>query len=154
MIDLEKLMELHDAATPGPWKAKIGDFESEDGYGTVTAPYVEADGKTICVPTDRGPDDDNDEDDAAYIVAACNSVPDLVARIRELEARAEFWQRAAVKLAKSICLECPDNKGNCPRRGIEQHGREYVEACRMKHARLAVEAEMIRKGKVPGRMEA
>ena len=85
MIDLDEIMRLREAATPGPWKVNIGDFESEDGYGTVTAPYVEADGKTICVPFDRGPDDDNDEDDAAYIVAACNAVPELVARIRELE---------------------------------------------------------------------
>lgn len=87
MIDLDELMRMHAAATPGPWKVNIGDFESEDGYGTVTAPYVEADGKTICVPFDRGPDDENDESDAAYIVAACNSVPELVARIRELEAQ-------------------------------------------------------------------
>lgn len=85
MVDLDKLMRRHDAATPGPWKVKIGDFESEDGYGTVMAPYVEADGKTICVPFDRGPDDDNDEADAAYICAACNAVPELVARILELE---------------------------------------------------------------------
>ena len=87
MIDLDELMRLHDAATPGPWSVKIGDFESEDGYGTVTAPYVEADGKTICVPFDRGPDDENNEDDTAYIVAACNAVPELVSWIRELEAQ-------------------------------------------------------------------
>ena len=87
MIDFDELMRLHEAATPGPWEANIGDFESEDGYGTVTAPYVEADGKMICVPFDKGPDDDNDENNAAYIVAACNAVPELVARIRELEAQ-------------------------------------------------------------------
>ena len=84
-VNLDELMRLHDAATPGPWSVKIGDFEAEDGYGTVSASYVEADGKTICVPFDRGPDDENDEDDTAYIVAACNAVPELVARIRELE---------------------------------------------------------------------
>ena len=95
MIDLDELMRLHDAATPGPWKVKSGDFESEDGYGTVTAPYVEADGKTICVPFDRGPDDENDEADAAYIVAACNAVPELVARIRELEAERDWMAKAA-----------------------------------------------------------
>lgn len=87
MIDLDELMRLHAAATPGPWQVKIGDFESEDGYGTATAPYVEADGKMICVPFDKGPDDDNDEDDAHYIVAACNAVPELVSRIRELADR-------------------------------------------------------------------
>ena len=87
MVNLDELMRLREAATPGPWSVKIGDFEAEDGYGTVSASYVEADGKTICVPFDRGPDDENDEDDTAYIVAACNAVPELVARIRALEAQ-------------------------------------------------------------------
>lgn len=87
MIDLDELMRLHEAATPGPWSVKIGDFESEDGYGTVSASYVEADGKMICVPFDRDPEDENDESDSDYIVAACNAVPELVARIRELEAQ-------------------------------------------------------------------
>ena len=75
MIDLDELMRLHDAATTGPWEVKSGEFEDDEGYGTVTAPYVEADGKTICVPFNRGPDDENDEADASYICAACNSVP-------------------------------------------------------------------------------
>ena len=86
-VNLDELMKLREAATPGPWKVKIGDFEDYDGYGTVTAPYVEAEGKTICVPFDRGPDDENDEDDAHYIVAACNAVPELIAELKE--ARAE-----------------------------------------------------------------
>ena len=94
-VNLDELMRLREAATPGPWEVKIGDFESEDGYGTVTAPYVEADGKTICVPFDRDPDDENDEDDTAYIVAACNAVPKLVARIRELEAQRDWMAQAA-----------------------------------------------------------
>lgn len=85
MIDLDELMRKHAAATPGPWEVKSGEFEGYEGYGTVTAPYVEADGKMICVPFDRDPEDENDESDAAYIVAACNAVPELVARIRELE---------------------------------------------------------------------
>lgn len=86
MLDLDELMRKHAAATPGPWSVKIGDFESEDGYGTVTAPYVDADGKTICVPFDRD-EYENDENDAAYICSACNAVPELVARIRALEAQ-------------------------------------------------------------------
>lgn len=56
---------------------------------------------------------------------------------------AEFEARVAVYLAKSACLVCPDNRhGGCPTREIAAHGREHVEACRLKHARLAVEAEM------------
>ena len=92
MIDLDELMRMHAAATPGPWSVKIVDFEAEDGYGTVSASYVNADGKMICVPFDRGPDDENDESDAAYIVAACNAVPELVSRIRELERLCEQQQ--------------------------------------------------------------
>lgn len=116
MVDLDELMKLREAATPGPWSVKIGDFQDYDGYGTVTAPYVDAEGKTICVPFDRGPDDDNDEDDAAYIVASCNAVPELVARIRELEA--EIKRRDAYKLAE-ICNACTDDRfcpyiGPCP----------------------------------------
>lgn len=111
MIDIDELMRLHAAATPGPWEVNIGDFESEDGYGTVTAPYVEADGKTICVPFDRDPEDENDESDAAYIVAACNAVPELVARIRELE---EY--KASVYAA--MCNESLDVDGVCPMSGM------------------------------------
>ena len=61
MIDLDELMRLHAAATPGPWEVKSGEFEGDEGYGTVTAPYVEADGKMICVPFDRDPVYENDE---------------------------------------------------------------------------------------------
>lgn len=87
MIDLDELMRKHDAATPGPWRVKSGEFEGYEGYGTVTAPYVEADGKMICVPFDRDSEDENDEYDAAYIVASCNVVPELVTRIKHLEAQ-------------------------------------------------------------------
>lgn len=127
MIDLDELMRLREAATPGPWQVKIGDFESEDGYGTVTAPYVEANGKTICVPTDRGPDDDNDEDDAEFEERVANYNP---------------------------CLSCVDHPKICPRElsNGDSLGDEIV-ACRIKHASLAVEAEMIAEGKGPGRRE-
>ena len=142
MIDLDELMRLREAATPGPWKVKIGDFESEDGYGTVTAPYVEADGKTICVPFDRDPEDENDENDAAYIVAACNSVPELVTRILELEDADEFAARVAVKLAESEDCHIKDD---CALFG------EMCAWCKLKDARLTVEREMIAEGKGPGK---
>lgn len=55
---------------------------------------------------------------------------------------AEFEARVAVYLAKSPCLTCPDNKqGGCCTRKMAR-GRDVVEACRLKHARLAVEQEM------------
>lgn len=149
MIDLDELMRLHEAATPGPWKVKNGDFESEDGYGTVTAPYVEADGKTICVPFDRGPDDDNDEDDAAYIVAACNAVPELVARIRELEDAAGFEARVAKKLCDPFWNYSVTERYF----DLALPYRRLPASVVLKAARLEVEADMIREGKGPGSPE-
>lgn len=83
MIDLDELMKLSEAATPGPWKTDLGNFDS-DGYSMVIRPYIEADGKITFVSNDDT-DYGYDEHDAAYICAACNAVPELVARIRELE---------------------------------------------------------------------
>ena len=69
MIDLDELMRLHAAATPGPWKHKIDDyFTTIHTIETSIASYVS--------PAN-----------AAYICAACNAVPELVARIRELADR-------------------------------------------------------------------
>ena len=62
---------------------------------------------------------------------------------------AEFEARVAVYLAKSPCLTCPDNPRNCPRKNTPEKGRPFWEACRMKHARLAVEAEMEREEACP-----
>lgn len=42
------------------------------------------------------------------------------------------------------CLTCPDNSRNCPRNNSPDKGRPFFEACRMKHARIAVEQEMER----------
>ena len=83
MVDLDELMRLHDTATPGPWKTNLGNFDS-DGYSMVIRPYIEADGKITFVSNDDT-DYGYDEDDAAYICAACNAVPELVKDIRELE---------------------------------------------------------------------
>ena len=151
MVNLDELMRLHEAATPGPWKVNIGDFESEDGYGTVTAPYVEADGKTICVPFDRGPDDENDEADAAYIVAACNAMPELVAQIRELEEQVIFLNKTADNLAYNPCLTCVDNPHNCPRE-LYSPDNDNIESvivcCRMKHACRDSKINMLVDGKI------
>lgn len=65
---------------------------------------------------------------------------------------AEFEARVAVKLATVICAGCEDfNKKNvCPLAIYQARG---IYECRMKHARLAVEREMIAEGKVPGKKE-
>lgn len=76
MIDLDELMKLREAATPGPWEHKIDDAFDDPSIHDIT-PYVAS-----CVKPDN----------AAYIVAACNAVPELVARIRELERLCEQQQ--------------------------------------------------------------
>ena len=86
MIDLDELMRLHAAATPGPWEVKLGDFVDDEEVITLH-PYIEVNRQAICVPFERGPDDDNEEADIAFICAACNAVPELIAELKE--ARAE-----------------------------------------------------------------
>lgn len=72
MIDLEELERLAKAATPGPWKHR--------GFG-MQSNVVFTDYTTVCSTNSL-----NMPHDAAYIVAACNAVPELIARVRELEA--------------------------------------------------------------------
>ena len=139
MTDLDELLQLREAATPGPWKVNIGDFESEDGYGTVTAPYIEADGKTICVPFDRGPADENEEAAAAYRAAACNAVPEHVQRNRELEAQCDWLAQSAatagwggVRVGKKEMIEqariavsrAQAERHECPTPEVPCHARE------------------------------
>lgn len=79
MIDLDELMRLRAAATPGPWK-----FCTDEIYvcgELIYHDYVgNAEGKEVASRITRVSDEDG-----AYICAACNSVPELVTRIRELE---------------------------------------------------------------------
>ena len=88
---LSELMRLREAATPGPWEVKLGDFVDDEEVITLH-PYIEVNRQAICVPFERGPDDDNEEADIAFICAACNAVPEMVARIRELERICEQQQ--------------------------------------------------------------
>lgn len=77
MIDLDELMRLHAAATPGPWK--IGAW---NGIVAESPRGVEWDKALFSVALNA---EKTAKADAAYICAACNAVPELVARIRELE---------------------------------------------------------------------
>jgi hypothetical protein len=77
-INLEELERLAAQATPGPWKVVVS-----DKY-TFTVAILPPDfPQTPLVVRIR------DEQDAAYIVAACNAVPELIARVRELERQRE-----------------------------------------------------------------
>lgn len=71
MVNLDELMRLHDAAKPGPWEAE----KNHTAYASW--------GDSVCYTQQCHNHDNN----LAYIVAACNAVPELVARIRELEAQ-------------------------------------------------------------------
>ena len=81
MVDLDELMRLRAAATPGPWK-----FCTDEIYvcgELIYHDYVgNAEGKEVASRVTRVSDEDG-----AYICAACNAVPELVAWIRELEAQ-------------------------------------------------------------------
>lgn len=55
---------------------------------------------------------------------------------------AEFEARVAVYMTKGPCFQCKDKPGPNARYCIGAWGREGAEACRLKHARLAVEEEM------------
>ena len=161
MIDLDELMRLHDAATPGPWATEYR--ERENGmYGQDV--FTLEDGEEIATISwypkylGNGVTSTYRDANAAYIVAACNAVPELVHRIRELEAQrdrlqdaAEFEARVAAKQATAICGQCDkfnsSGKG-CP---LAIFTRPGLDACRLKHARLAVEQEMLAGGKGTGR---
>ena len=78
-IDLNELERLAEAATPGPWETVT--------YGIYARNHR---GHLIPVAETILPDCFDDaytahKKDAAFIVAACNAVPELIARIRELE---------------------------------------------------------------------
>ena len=78
MINLDELMRLRDAASSGKWKISLvpdPEFPGVQIYRLYTGRRFSGQLETH-FPGDP---------EAHYIVAACNAVPLLVARIRELE---------------------------------------------------------------------
>lgn len=71
----------------------------------------------------------------------CNDSTDCPLTEHDFRDAAEFEARVAVKLATVICSGCEDfnEKNVCPLATYQTTG---IYECRMKHARLAVEAEM------------
>lgn len=143
MIDLDELMRLHEAATPGPWKSctdevyVCGELSYYDYVGN-------AEGKEVVSRITSV-----SEADAAYICAACNAVPELVARIRELEDAAGFEARVAKKLSDPFWNYAVAERYF----ELALPYRRLPAAVLLKAARLEVEADMIREGKGPGRKE-
>ena len=83
MIDLDELMRLHDAATSGQLRHRPDKIL----YVEQTREIVTQDDTLVCSLTTM--------DDAEYICAACNAVPELVRRIKGLEAQCDWLAQAA-----------------------------------------------------------
>ena len=75
MIDLDELERLAKAATPGPW---CNDYEDIFKWTFMLTK------KPIATAELPG--------NARYIVAACNAVPELIARVRELEQELDVYR--------------------------------------------------------------
>jgi hypothetical protein len=119
-VDLEKLERLAAQATPGPWEVV-----ASDKY-TFTVAILPPDfPQTQLVGRIR------DEQDAAYIVAACNAVPELIAENRALQEQVRELEREREWLASQhakACLDaandaCTLNTGDCPVCPLDKGGR-------------------------------
>lgn len=106
-LDLEKLEQLAAQVTSGPWKVV-----DSDKY-TFTVAILPPDfPQTPLVGRIR------DKQDAAYIIAACNSAPELVAENRVLRERVQELERQRDWLVQFIegyldCDYCPYHKTQC-----------------------------------------
>lgn len=78
-IDLDELERQAKEATPGPWVIRHG-----DGWYNKHSYEIEASDESHVAETLYAY---NGEADAAYIVAACNSLPTLIAENRALRER-------------------------------------------------------------------
>lgn len=82
MLDLERLEELAKAATPGPWAAE---YEVADDWYCVTGTGY-FDGGTYMVCPHVATVESGGQADAEFIVAARVAIPELIERVRALEA--------------------------------------------------------------------
>ncbi len=75
MVNLDELMCLHEAATPGPWHIEDYTVVCNAHGSAVADTYLESFAEK------------RREANAGYICASCNAVPELVSRIKHLEAQ-------------------------------------------------------------------
>ncbi|MBR5185375.1 MAG: hypothetical protein IKW19_03665 [Akkermansia sp.] len=78
MIDLEELERLQKLAEPLPWKEDL--YLTSDGDSVDAVSNIDGD---MIVHTDESLL--AEAFNCAYIASACNAVPELIARVRELE---------------------------------------------------------------------
>lgn len=69
----------------------------------------------------------------------CNNPVKRYKAFQDMQDAAEFEARVAIKLAKSICFVCPDNKGGGCNTKSRAQNRACIEVCRLRHARIALE---------------
>lgn len=86
---LDRLERLAKAATQGPWKN-----EPDENFFDHDCQIVRSDTAFVCEFVT--------EANAAYIVAACNSLPDLIAENRALQERAQMRQELVEQYEQDI----------------------------------------------------
>ena len=105
-IDLDELERLANAATPGPWRVESEVVRDSMGlFWPISSIEGTEDNVTENVTTG----------DAAYIVAACNAVPELIAKVRELERQRDWLASQHAKACLDAANDaCVWNTGDCP----------------------------------------
>lgn len=83
---IRKLKALCKKATPAPWKDKRHSIGSEDGYEIGRTYRVESQKDTICHLDSYLGYPENEAADAAFIAAARQAVPELLAEVERLQA--------------------------------------------------------------------
>lgn len=102
-LDLEELERLAQAATPGPW------FHTTCDMVGTTESFFDEDFLCVC-RTDVPEENKHSTDNASYVVAACNAVPELIAENRELRERArELEIREVDYIEERDALLCTKN---------------------------------------------
>ena len=81
---LDAWEELAKAATPGPWGVSTG-YGEDSAEAVCMAPGVRNYLLDVVVRSGRDGGTDNTVEDAAFIAAAREAVPALIARVKELE---------------------------------------------------------------------
>lgn len=112
-VDLDKLEALEKAATPGPWK--VGDYESTTRQFLTQQGCIifadDADGDPIQVADCSQWGLANEGDNTAFIAAARNALPELIARLRRLESlHGRHADGCMIFIGPSHLCNCPADK--------------------------------------------
>lgn len=79
MNKLDEIMELYDKASKGPWKVEHKVISTNDGDFHVVMTKIVNDSRDVVLSSFIN------ENDAKYIVSACNAVHELVQYIKNLQ---------------------------------------------------------------------